>query len=294
MRIYVLLITLALFHCSYPIKKNKQLAEDEFFKFSEVQTLNEAIFLAKDGRIEEAESIWIEFLEKEPNNKEALMNLVRMYYILEEYSLAKDRIRSWVVKNKIQLADFTNILQELNDEYRLEERGMYLEAVMDIPGYELYSYQELGNYFLYKKQLNSAEYYFQKILEYYPFHESALESMAEICLYLGRWRELIDYGKALHLTPGKKNLSYYYIGKGYYELKDFKTANEWLSKGPDSEKIQLDYFLLWRNAILSQSPLSSLEQLKKISKKVHLNVPEEKILPTTYPYGRELMDGLVR
>lgn len=315
-------------NCSFPIRKAEELRMDNHFTYMKGKYIsrdewedvsrerenykllkenlgslgfedrnNYYILALREGRIDVSEEGFLELLRERPKTREVFLNLIRLYYVLEEYNLAKSYTKEWVKKNRVPLAEFRSYLNQLDKELRWEERGMLLEAVSTSPGYELYSWQELGKYFLFQKDYESAEFYLQRVLETLPFHEESLVSMAELCIDSKRWSELVDYGKAMHLTPGKKKYSYFYIGKGYYERQKYQTCLKWLEKAPDSEKAQLDFLSLWRDALLAENPRNSLVPLRKyfrILKKEGLALSEEEFLPTLKPHGREVMDGFVR
>lgn len=326
-RVLLLLVGLSLY-CTYPIRQAAVLEKDPFFIYMESKLVSEedlalpsneeknlkllrsqvarlsfadrnnlAVLELKDGNLDYAERTLISLVESDPTSRYPLLNLVRLYYLLEEYSIAKSQVSTWVSKHKISYKEFQAHLQILADAHRTEERGMYLEAVSDKPGYELPVWLELSRYFLWKGDLGSSEYYLERILTTMPFHEEALQSMAELMIGGKRWSELVEIGKALHLTPNAKAKAYYYLGKGYYEKAQYKTANEWLGKGPDSEKSRLDYLTLWRDSLLAENPKASLEPLRRYFPKLAeqgYTGTEAEFLPTIHPQGRAILDGMVR
>jgi tetratricopeptide (TPR) repeat protein len=255
------------------------------------------VLLAKDGDLNKAESGFISLVNTNPKEAIPLLNLVRMYYITNEYETARNFIKLYIDKNSISLNEFKKVLEILKSKYRLEERAMLLEGVSNSNGYELYAWEELGKYFLFRKDFQSAEYYLQKILTLTPFNEEAIVSMAELCLDTKRWSELVDYGKAMNLLPNKKKISYYFIAKGYYERGRTKEALEWIQQSPDSERANVEFLILWRDSLLEENPKNSLEPLRKyfnIVKSQGFEETEESFLPTLHPKGREIMEGFVK
>lgn len=126
------------------------------------------VLLAKDGDLNKAESGFISLVNTNPKEAIPLLNLVRMYYITNEYETARNFIKLYIDKNSISLNEFKKVLEILKSKYRLEERAMLLEGVSNSNGYELYAWEELGKYFLFRKDFQSAEYYLQKILTLTP------------------------------------------------------------------------------------------------------------------------------
>lgn len=321
-------ISLLFTDCRFPVRKSAELELDSYFLFMDQGMLtvselkdhrndsehlklyrknystlafadknNYYILESKNGNLDLAESGFKKLVIEKPKLDIPFLNLIRMYYILEEFSLARSFASNWATTNRIKLVEFIPFLDHLEKNYRLEERAMLLEGVSTIPGFELYSWRELGKYFLFKKDFASAEFYLQKILVTIPFDEESLVAMAELCLDGKRWSELTDYGKAMSLTPGKKNKSFYYIARGLYERGQFTEANNHLIQAPDSEKVNLDYLLLWRNSLLAENPKNSLLPLRKyfrIIKERGYSGTEEEFLPTLHPHGKEILDSFVR
>ncbi|WCL48981.1 tetratricopeptide repeat protein [Leptospira sp. GIMC2001] len=313
--------------CSFPIKHADALEVDDKFIFLDSRSVpiqqmrnpdmarsnlkilmalsnpdfaeknNLAVLHAKAGQLDLAEKSFRSLLIPKPKDYTPFLNLVRMYYIIEEYSEARSFVSDWVRREGIQLEEFKRILDLFYKSYRLKERGMLLEAVEKIPGFELYAWIELSKYFLNERDLSSTEYYLQNILTLSPFDEDALMGMAELSLDMRRWQELVDYGKALNLTPNGKKKSFFYIAKGYFELGNYKEALSWIDKTPEMERANLEFLILWRDTILVSNPRASLEPIRKFFRIIQANgyeESEEAFLPTLYPKGREVMEGLIK
>jgi len=321
-----ILVVFLLVFCSFPLRRETALRETSYFLYMEggkisTDVLHEVSLIpqhyeffrenldnlnfsdrnnyfvtsARLGRIDIAETGFLELMKINSLKREPFLNLIHMYFLLEEYSVARETIASFA--HNIPLDEFQIIFRKMEEENRTEERAMFLESITGIPQHQFYSWKELGKYFLYKNDYESAEYYFQKTLEAYPFHEESLTYMLELCIDSKRWSEVIDYGKALHLTPNGKNKAYYYIAKGYFESGNYKHAVEWLEKAPDSEKNNLEFLILWRNSLLAENPKNSLHPLRKhvkVLQKNGLKVTEDEILPTLSPHGREIMESYLR
>lgn len=321
----ILLITIS---CRFPVRYEQELELDRDFLFYSNQTIpisdlsnnklfnrnlsslsdresglnfqeknNYSVLLAKDGDLEKAVSGFQNIIQSHPKEKIPILNLIRLYYVIHEYEEARSYIRSYIKINNTKLSEFQPILNDLQLSYRIEERAMILEGISVLPGYELYSWEELGKYFLFQKDFASAEFYLQKILSLAPFNEEALVAMAELCLDSKRWSELTDYGKAMNLIPNKKKYSYYYISKGYFERGKYPEALDWVEKAPETEKANVEYLILWRDILLADNPKNSLEPLRKYFKLVQSNgfeVPEEKFLPTITSQGKEIMEGFIK
>jgi hypothetical protein len=277
------------------LKFYRERQEVESLGFSDKN--NYYVLEAKNGNLDFAERGFRDLLNERSSEMAPFLNLVRMYYIIQEFEVAKKFIRQHVERNRIPFPRMKPILDKLESSYRLDERGMVLEAVQNIPEFQYYSWKELGKYFIFKRDLSSAEYYLQKILTGNPFDEESLLLMAEICLDEGRWSELVDYGKALHLTNNGKKYSYYFIGRGYFERLMYKEGLEWLEKAPDSEKQKPEFLILWKDLTLSVHPYKSLESIRRyfrMAREKGFPYSEEEFLPTIHPKGREIMEGFVR
>jgi len=327
-KILYILILLYSISCRFPVRHEQDLEEDRDFLFYPNQTIpiselidknlfnknlnsleereanlnyqeknNLFVLLAKDGNLEVSLTGFQGLIQSQPKEKIPLLNLIRLYYVIHEYEEARAYVRTYIQKNNTKLNDFKPILNELQASFRIEERAMILEGLSALPGYELYSWEELGKYFLFQKDFASAEYYLQKILSLAPFNEEALIAMAELCLDAKRWSELTDYGKAINLVPNKKRYSFYYIAKGYFERGKFPESIDWIQKAPDTEKANVEFLILWRDSLLAENPRNSLEGLRKYYKIVQskgFEVPEAMFLPTNTSHGREIMEGFIQ
>ncbi|PKA06198.1 tetratricopeptide repeat protein [Leptospira ellisii] len=254
---------------------------------------NLAILFAKNSLLDDAESYWKECLKSSDQNPICFSNLIRMYFLVDEYETAKDEIASYLKSAK------KNQVQELrkiwNTQNRREETVLFLDVQSKVPGMEVVSWEELASYFLEKHDFEKAYYYLEKILQINPYNKNARASMVLLAHDMEKWDDLLMFAVNLHSTDDKIPDLNYYIAKAYYEKRNYQEAADWIRKSPESERENLTFLELWKRILLSVNPNADLSPLLPYIKRMQakgLQIKEEEILPTLNPAGKKTMEDI--
>ncbi|MCW7488159.1 tetratricopeptide repeat protein [Leptospira meyeri] len=291
--ILLLCLTLILLGCRYPIAKQDELESDTLFlevSGSLATDCNaEGIQLSKTIQLDQAEVVWDKCIQTNPNEVVVHLNRLRFYFLLDEYETLKQKIAKEAPSRSS--VTYTNILKELDLRLRTDERVVLLDALSRVKGWELYSYEELANYYLQTGNYSYAEGYFNQILEVVPFHENALYGMADIQVQKNNWYSLLDYAKSLEVAAKKNKEFHFYFVKANYELGRYDEALKWAESASTSEKTQISFLEVWRDtlSVLKDNPKwdNLLPYYRKAVEKGY-SVPESVFFPTLSKEGKDI------
>lgn len=290
--VFQLVILVSIVQCGYPLKHSDELEAEETWAKDGTKDNEEAIQLAKASKVLEAKEIWKAALADPKRFSVPMSNLTKLYYLMEEYDEARKELSTIVTEKKLSLEQVKDFVRILEKENRSEEKALFLDSLGKVKGFEFYSYEELGKYFLAKKNLKEAEANFQAILEANAYHPNALQYMCEIRLYQENWRGLLEYAKALKFLrkPGKD--ASFYLAKANLELGKAKTALEIMQAAPEEEKMNRYALEVWRDATYAISPTKSTSTISEYFKRLKDKGDKEEdasFLPTSSKEGQELL-----
>ncbi len=274
---------------------NKKIDEMKSSASHDVQN-DRSVFLIRLGRIEEAENILLSLIKKEPAKITPLLNIFRLYFLLDEYEIIREVFSDYLSKTKTIKNITETVLSELNKLKRFEERVILLDLLSNRKGWEIKALEELGLYFYGIGDYGNAGVYFEKILSANSFHPKALYYMAEISLETEKYSDAILYASNLLDEKNKEGSVYYLLVKANYELGKYKEALKWAEKAPESEKIELEFLSLWKNALLANNIFADISVLKgyflKLQKK-GLKIEEKDFFSEIYEKGtfRDIVHG---
>lgn len=318
-----LIVTFLFLHCQYPLRNSSLLETDQHFimynlnikdvptRGSRLKSLitklnleqsdesknNLGVIYAVHSQIElVAKTLQPLFLGK--INQVAFLNLTRMYYLLEEYSLIRKFVNELVKIDTNYKKTFNEILLFLQKNNRNDERIIILGELINVRGFEVSAAEELGNYYFQNNNISQAEYYFELILRVNPFHKSSLYSLSHMSLDQGNWSDVKIYAKTLlKLSPEKNQLDIYYaIAKAEYELNNFSEAIKYLNQSPETIRDNIDFLALWRDTLLTSNPdadLTFLVSYVKKLKEMGVMVNENDFLYTLAPSGKNLFKNIL-
>ncbi|EMY71770.1 tetratricopeptide repeat protein [Leptospira vanthielii] len=279
--------------CRYPIAKQEDLESDSLFLevtgSSATECNAEGIRLAKTIQLDQAEQVWDKCIQTNPNEVVVHLNRLRFYFLLDEYELLKQKIAKEAPSRSS--VTYTNILKELEVRLRNDERVVLLDALSRVKGWELYSYEELANYYLQTGNFAYAEGYFNQILEVVPFHENALYGMADIQVQKGNWYSLLDYAKSLEVASKKNKEFHFYFVKANYELGRYEEALKWAESATPSEKTQISFLEVWRDTLLVLKDFPRWDGLLPYYRKAvekGFGIPESTFFPTFSKEGKDV------
>jgi len=265
---------------------------------TEFNSLNDrSVFLIRVARIEEAENILLSLVKKDPNKITPLLNIFRMYYVLDEYDVIREVIADYLEKTKNIKNQSDIILRELKRLNRLEERVILLDVLSSKSGWEIKALEELGFYFYNQGNYKNAIRYFEQILSANAFHQNALYYMALISLELEKYTDAILYANNLLDEKQKWDNLYYIFLKSNYELGRYREAIKYAEKAPESEKTELEFLRTWKNAALANDIYSDLSNIKiyfhKL-KKSGLKIEEKSFFPENDSEGKKVLHNIIQ
>ncbi|TGK07119.1 hypothetical protein EHO59_03145 [Leptospira semungkisensis] len=306
-------------YCQYPIRDHERIESDPYFvylpatdytqeKVESVQSPwvakshrgkailapdknNLGILFVRNSLLDDAE---IEFQSAQkllPNNPVPSLNLLRLYYILDDISDAKKFMEAFLKQNPpLERKKFENFLIEAS---RDEELVIFRDALSTIPGQELYAWEGLADYFFTKQEWTKSYFYLEKILQQSPYHKNARGLTMKMANILEKWDDVIVFGLSLTGTGERVPELEYYMAHAYYEKRRYSEALEWIQKAPESEKESIVFLELWKACLLSRNPKADVSILLPYFRKLKskgVQFSEEDFFPTLTPEGKEAMD----
>ena len=190
---------------------------------SEKEKFNKAFQLHSDGILDQAETVYNEILEENPNNAEVL-NLLGILKLSQ---------------NKLEEAEtfITKALSIKKDAYFYENLAKVYEAKKDFTkeieileeaintltcGFEIYFL--LGLAYKNNIEYEKAEKAYLKAIEINPKSEKACYNLASLYLFLNNPQKAIEYFQKCHeINPEDKEVLYF-LSLGYLRIKDYQTG----------------------------------------------------------------------
>lgn len=183
----------------------------------------QAFNLHNSGKLEEAEKLYIEILEENPENAR-ILNLIGLLKLAQNDLTAAEHY----LKHALEIEKDAYYYESLARVYIAEKQyqkacSLLEEAINTVKcGFEIYFYLGLAckNSIEYEK----AEKAYLKALELQPQSEPACYNLASLYLFLNNPEKAIEYfKKCLEITPGKVE-TLYFLGIAYFRIKDYDTG----------------------------------------------------------------------
>ncbi|PJZ71038.1 hypothetical protein CH373_00455 [Leptospira perolatii] len=308
--------------CVYPIKHGELLEKDPFFLYavsdrypkefvnsndnpwkakllrntatSWEEHNNLGVLFARNSLLDDSEIEFEKSLELAPNQPEPLLNLVRLYFLTEEYEDAKAAFTKHLQKmGTLQREKIEKTLESSNRE---EELVLFWDSLSKIPGQELNAWEKLAEYFFAKQDWSKSYYYLEKILQFSPYNKNARGMMVRMAYHLEKWDEVLVFGSSLVGTKERIADLEFYLAQAYYEKQRYTECIQWIGKIPEQEKESLAALHLWKSCLLSKNPKSDLRPLLSYFRKLRvkgLQISEEDFFPTLTPEGKEALERLL-
>lgn len=273
-------------------KKIKSLQKAK--SFHELNNL--AVYGVKLSYIESSEDILKKLQKENPQEIVPFLNLLRIYYLLDEYEIGKKMLNEYYkihIGNKKKIIEIMNFLKTTN---RAEEYVLFLDVVSNYQEYEMQALEELGLYFISIRDYELAKSYFEKILTIYAYNPVALHSMMQIHFINESWADVISYGLPLKKEKVKVNGYYAMMAKAFYELGDYAKAVKISEEATNSEKESLDFLIVWRDSILCNDIRASIMHLNRffqIAKKKNSSLKEEEFFIVSTKEGKQTLTNLI-
>lgn len=257
---------------------------------------NLAVYGAKLSYIESSEEIFKKLQKEKPHEMVPYLNLLRIYYVLDEYDIAKKMLNGYYKTHATNKSKIFDLMKYLKAANRPEEYVIFLDVVSNYPEYEIKALEEIGLYFLSTRDLNLAQSYFERILASYTYYPIALYSLMQIHFINEAWSNVIIMGTALQKEKKKEKDYHAMMAKAYYELGEYEKAIKISEEAPDSEKAYIDFLMVWRDSILSNDIRGSLKNLNKhfqLAKKKNPSLKENEFFITNTKEGKQTLLNLI-
>ncbi len=218
--------------------------------------IQEAINLQSQGKFEQAEKIYLEFLKNEPKQPDVSNLLGLIYLCTNKFDLAKK----------------------------------YFEfAIKGFPCAEYY--QNYGLLYYKQQQFEQAMLLFEKSMEYEPTNVNFIRKFAKLAQEAKQYQKAIDfYKKSLNIEP-KDCVGLNNVGILYEKLHDAETAKEYYKK---SLKIKPNYEAFHNLGVLYRNERNldeSIRCLKEALKFQPYNDETLKSLGMTYLHKKDIKNG---
>ncbi|MDX1958671.1 MAG: hypothetical protein SFU98_08870 [Leptospiraceae bacterium] len=198
-----------------------------------------AILLVKNLELDDAEETWIKILETE-NRVEVFYNLLRLYFLKEEYTKAKELSKKFILKNRSDKKKLLSIGNSLKEETRFEEATIYYDTLSEESGLELESLEEVARYFYSIGDNKNALLYYERILEIFSFHAEALSRLVILNTKDEKYENAILYFQALKKISPKPTEFYPFLFRAYYETGEYDLCLSLLNEIPEKVKREMD------------------------------------------------------
>lgn len=277
---------------TYLDKKIKSLQKAK--SFHELNNL--AVYGAKLSYLETSEEILRKLQEEKPDQIAPVLNLLRIYYLLDEYEIAKKMLNGYYKIHTNDKKKVFEIMKYLKTSNRTEEHVIFLDVISNYQEHEIQALEELGLYFLSIKDYELARSYFEKILTIYAYHPVALYSMMKIHFVSESWSQVIIYGLSLKKERKKDNDYYSMMTKSYFELGEYLQAIKFSEEAPESEKVLIDFLTVWRDSIICNDIRGSISHLNKyfqIAKKNNPYLKEEEFFILNSKEGKRILSNFI-
>ncbi|MCE9500073.1 MAG: hypothetical protein K8R21_06200 [Leptospira sp.] len=282
---FIFSIEITAVHCTFPLRNSQILESDTHLmlmdytaksesiraainRLKNSSSLNDrnnlAVFQIRNSELDSAEKILKELAMSERSNLTPLLNLIRLYYISDEYPELRKFFALFAKRIDYNKVLVSRILTELEKQKRTEEKVIILDALTNLPGFEMKAMEELGIYFTNIQNYGEATGYFEKILEVDAFNNVALFNLALISVESGKWSDVILYAGNISDLKTVSGEVYFFLVKANYELGNYREALRLADKAPTSEKESIEFMTVWRNAILASDLKASLSQFSEI------------------------------
>lgn len=273
-------------------KKIKSLQKTK--SFHELNNL--AVYGLKLSYIETSEDILKKLQKEKPSEIVPFLNLLRIYYLLDEYEVCKKIINEYYKFHAGNKKKIFDVMAYLKNSNRVEEHVLFLDVLSNYQEHEMQALEELGLYFISVRDFDLAKPYFEKILTIYAYNPLALHSLMQIHFINESWADVITYSIPLKKEKIKRKDYYAMVAKAHYELGDYSLAIKESEEATDLDKASLDFLIVWRDSILCNHPQSSISKLNsyfQIVKKKNPSVNEDDFFITNTKEGKQILSNLI-
>lgn len=190
---------------------------------SEKEKFNKAFKLHSDGILDQAETVYNEILEENPNNAEVL-NLLGILKLSQNKLEEAETFITKALSIKKDAYFYENLAKVYEGKKGFTKEIEILEEAINtlICGFEIYFL--LGLAYKNNIEYEKAEKAYLKAIEINPKSEKACYNLASLYLFLNNPQKAIEYFQKCHeINPEDKEVLYF-LSLGYLRIKDYKTG----------------------------------------------------------------------
>lgn len=203
-----------------------------------------SIYAAKTGHLEIAEKIWFDLLNTKENKSVSFFNLMRTFYILEDWEGMKKLFEHIHLEKNFDFQEVLTYLKVLESQRRFGELLLYLDYISNYLDLEISERILVGNYYLNYGELRQAGAEFEKVLSVYPFHKEGLDGMLKVYFYEEKY-EIAEMFLRNFLKFHKPNEDVVLIGSEiFYKLNKYEEGINLLKQTIPADKKK--FLFLWK------------------------------------------------
>ena len=183
--------------------------------------MEEALRLHKEGKLEEAERLYLKFLEKNPNNPDTLNFLGLLKFAQQNFDEAEKYLKQAieVLPDPYFYENLAKVYSEKKD-YNLAKETFLKGLELDKDNFEL----TFGLAFVYKnlKEFDLAIENYERALSLKPNSAQVLFNMANLYVQNNELEKGLKYlEKAAELSPNDEEINYF-LATTYFKKKDYE------------------------------------------------------------------------
>ncbi len=198
----------------------------------------------KSGKIEKSIDVMKEALALNPNHPNFLNNMGTCYYKIHKYSEAEKYFQKGLEIDKNHLHILNNLGNLKRETYKIEESIKYYKKVLSIQNNAVPSLFNMVGICRITNQKEDSKKYCKKILELNKKLTDADRQYSLVHNYVENDPHLIEMLKKVNdddLSNLEKIHVYYGIHKAYEDIKNYKSAFQYLKKANDLLKKETKY-----------------------------------------------------
>ncbi len=220
----------------------------------------------KSGKIDKSIDVMEEALSLNPNHPDFLNNMGTCFYMLHKYSEAEKYFKKGLEIDNKHLHILNNLGNLKRETYKIEESIDYYKKVLSIQSDAVATLFNLVGIYRVTNQKENSKQYCKKILELNKKFTDADRQYSLVHKYIENDPHLIEMLKKVNdndLNNLEKIHVYYGIHKAYEDIKDYKSAFQYLKIGNDLLKKETKY-----NFSQDEKRINNFINFYKKSKKV--------------------------
>jgi tetratricopeptide (TPR) repeat protein len=188
------------------------------------------IFYAERARHKDAEEVFKEAIEKNPNIDTSYYWLGLLYREHGRYKEAEECFKKALALNPNNAGPYSGLGACYEEQNKYQEVEEMLKRAIELSPYDDSVYVALGHFYNDRKRYPEAEIMFQKAMTLNPYNESLFNGLEACYEEQGRYPEAEEmFRRAIWLNP-RHHAAYIVIGHFYNKQKKFTEAESMFTK----------------------------------------------------------------